>query len=189
MKSKKRKLIFEGALTSILVIFMVVIVEITEIKFNFEWIHDIDVWINDFFVNTFVFLLMSIILSKITNQFMNFGISYAVSVLVGNIIVLDSSNFCIAPKMILFAIYGILTMSFLGWMGYHRGKRIAQKKIDAEKRECIQRIREMDDKTRSELCEIGSFIEEHPQECDMIDKFGVDFLIAIVGKIKQIEKR
>ena len=70
-KKTKRKIFIDGFVSFVLLALSLTIIELTEIKFDLEWFKDIDVWFNDFFVNTFVFFLMSTLLSKIKNEYLN----------------------------------------------------------------------------------------------------------------------
>ena len=186
---KKRKIFtFDIVFSFLLLSLLMVVSEVTDMTFDIEWIKDIDVWINDFFVNTFVFLLMSSFLSKVTNEYLNFGISYVISVLIGNFIVLDTSGLEFTPQLIILIAINIIALALWGWNGYNRGKRKARKEICALEQEYVQTVLQMDNKTRSELYNLGRFIKKHPKECQAIDKFGIDFVTTFVEDDKAIRK-
>jgi hypothetical protein len=187
-RKEKRKLIIERIVLFVLFVLLITINELTEIQFDLEWFKDVDVWINDFFVNTFVFLLMSSFLSKVTNEYVNFGISYVISVLIGNFIVLGTSGLEFTPRLIILIAINIIALAVWGWNGYNRGKRKAQKEIRAAEQEYVQTVLQMDNKTRSELYNLGRFIKKHPKECEAIDKFGIDFVTTFVEDDKAIRK-
>ncbi len=187
-KKTKRKIFTEGVVSFVLLALLLTINELTEIKFDLEWFKDIDVWLNDFFVNTFVFFLMFTLLSKIKNEYLNFGISYVISVLIGNFIQLDSSNLNITPRLIILIVLNILMLIVWGWNGYNRGKITAQKEISATEQEYVQTVLQMDNKTRSELYNLGRFIKKHPKECEAIDKFGINFVMTFIEDDKVIRK-
>ena len=84
-QKRKTKVIFEGIVSFVLLSLLMVINELTEINFDIEWFKDADVWINDFFVNTFVFFLMSTLLSRIENKYLNFGINIGVITIIGSL--------------------------------------------------------------------------------------------------------
>ena len=161
-RKEKRKLIIERIVLFVLLVLLITINELTEIQFDLEWFKDVDVWINDFFVNTFVFFLMSTLLSKIKNEYLNFGISYVISVLIGNFIQLDSSKLNVTPRLIILIVLNILMLIVWGWNGYNRGKRKAQKEIRASEQEYVQAVLQMDNKARSELYNLSRFIKKHP---------------------------
>ena len=114
-RKEKRKLIIERIVLFVLFVLLITINELTEIQFDLEWFKDVDVWINDFFVNTFVFLLMSSFLSKVTNEYLNFGISYVISILIGNFIVLDTSGLEFTPRLIILIAINIIALAVWGW--------------------------------------------------------------------------
>lgn len=187
-KTIKKKIIIERMVTFVLLSLSLTIIELTEIKFDLEWFKDIDVWFNDFFVNTFVFFLMSTLLSKIKNEYLNFGISYVISVLIGNFIQLDSSNLNVTPRLIILIVLNILMLIVWGWNGSNRGKRKAQKEIRASEQEYVQAVLQMDNKARSELYNLSRFIKKHSKECATIDKFGIDFVMTFTEDDKTIRK-
>lgn len=187
-KKTKRKIFIDGLVSFVLLALLMTINELTEIKFDLEWFKDIDVWFNDFFVNTFVFFLMSTLLSKIKNEYLNFGISYVISVLIGNFIELDSSNLNVTPRLIILIVLNILMLIVWGWNGYTKGKRKARKEIRAAEREYVQTVLQMDNKARSELYNLSRFIKKHPKESEAIDKFGIDFVMTFIEDDKAIRK-
>jgi uncharacterized membrane protein len=187
-KRRKKKIIIEGFVSFILLALLMTINELTEITFDVGWFRNIDVWFNDFFVNTFVFFLMSTLLSKIKNEYLNFGISYVISVLIGNFIQLDSSNLNVTPRLIILIVLNILMLIVWGWSGYNRGKRKAQKEIRASEQEYVQTVLQMDNRARSELYNLSRFIKKHPKECATIDKFGIDFVMTFIEDDKTIRK-
>ena len=187
-RKEKRKLIIERIVLFVLFVLLITINELTEIQFDLEWFKDVDVWINDFFVNTFVFLLMSSCLYKVTNAYLNFGISYIISVLIGNFIVLDTSNLKFTPRLIILIALNIIALAVWGWNGYNRGKRKAQKEIRASEQEYVQTVLQMDNSARSELYNLSRFIKKHPKECATIDKFGIDFVMTFIEDDKIIRK-
>ena len=127
-------------------------------------------------------------LSKIKNEYLNFGISYVISVLIGNFIQLDSSNLNVTPRMIILIVLNILMLIVWGWSGYNRGKRKAQKEIRASEQEYVQTVLQMDNRARSELYNLSRFIKKHPKECATIDKFGIDFVMTFIEDDKIIRK-
>lgn len=187
-KRRKKKIIIEGSVSFILLALLMTINELTEINFDVEWFKDIDVWLNDFFVNTFVFFLMSTLLSKIKNEYLNFGISYVISVLIGNFIQLDSSNLNVTPRLIILIVLNILMLIVWGWNGYNRGKRKARKEIRALEQEYVQTVLQMDNKARSELYNLSRFIKKYPKECETIDRFGINFVMEFIKDDKAIRK-
>lgn len=187
-KRRKKKIIIKGFVSFILLALLMAIIELTEITFDVGWFRNIDVWFNDFFVNTFVFFLMSTLMSKIKNEYLNFGISYVISVLIGNFIQLDSSNLNVTPRLIILIVLNILMLIVWGWSGYNRGKRKAQKEIRASEQEYVQTVLQMDNRARSELYNLSRFIKKHPKECATIDKFGIDFVMTFIEDDKIIRK-
>lgn len=187
-KRRKKKIIIEGSVSFMLLALLATINELTEITFDLEWFKDIDVWFNDFFVNAFVFFLMSTLLSKIKNEYLNFGISYISSVLIGNFIQLDSSNLNVTPRLIILIVLNILMLIVWGWSGYNRGKRRARKEIVTAELEYVQTVLKMDNKARSELYNLSRFIKKHTKECEAIDKFGIDFVMEFIKDDKAIRK-
>lgn len=194
MKNKqgKRKLLIDGIISFILFALLFTVHELTQVNFDLEWFKDIDIWINDFFVNTFVFLLMSSLLSKVKNEYLNFGISYIVSVLIGNFIVLDTSNLTFTPQLIILIALNILALIFLGWHGFRRGYLKERKKtindLIAKRKEYEQLLLSCDNEYRSKLYNLKKFIRNHPQECDVIDKLGIDYVMQFVKDDKAIRK-
>ena len=191
MKERK-KLIFESIFGFLAVEVLMVILEVTEITFDTEWFRDIDVWINDFFVNTMVFILMATFLSKIKNEHVNFGISYILSIAIGNFVILSTDNFDSSFKSVLFVIIciviDIVALIAWGWEGYLKGKRKGQKMLAKERDDYIQTISQMDNKTRTELYNARAFIKKHPKECEIIDAFGIDFILEVIEDDKIIRK-
>ena len=187
-KKTKKKINIEGLVSCALLALSLIVLDLTEIKFDLEWFKDTDVWLNDFFVNTFVFFLMSTLLSKVTNEYLNFGISYVISIVIGNFIQLDSSNLNITPKLIILIAMDIVMLIIWGWVGYRKGKRKSKKEAVAAKRRYVQQVLNMDNKARSELYNLSRFIKKHPKECATIDKFGIDFVMTFVEDDKAIRK-
>ena len=46
----------------------------------------------------------------------------------------------------------------------------------------------MDNKDRAELYNLKMFIKKHPKECEIIDAFGIDFILEIIEDDKIIRK-
>ena len=185
---EKNKLIFERIVLFFLLTMLIIVNELTEIKFDLEWFKDIDVWINDFFVNTFVFFFMSTLLSKVSNKYMEFGISYVISVLLGNFIELDTSNLNITPLTIILVVLNIATMIAWGWNGYNKGKRKAEKQLIETKHKYVQQVLQLDERTRTELYKLSDFIKKYPKECGDIDRFGIDFVMQFIEDDREIRK-
>ena len=166
--------------------------EVTDMTFDISWIKDIDVWINDFFVNTFVFVLMASFLSKIKNEHVNFIISYIISIVLGNFIILSTNNFDASPKtiilVIIFILIDILALVVFGWEGYLRGQRKGQKMLTKARNDYVQRLTQMDNKKRTELYNLRTFIKKHPKECQLIDEIGIEFILEIIEDDKTIRK-
>lgn len=188
MNDKKITRKIEGIVLFLLLALLMIINESTEIRLDIEWVKDVDVWINDFFVNTFVFFFMSTLLYKIKNELLNFGISYVVSALIGNCIHLDSSNFAATPKLIILIVLDVSMLILWGWRGYSKGTRRGQKDAIIAQREYFQTILQMDNETRSRLYNLNRFIRKHPKECATIDKYGIDFVIQFIQDDKKIRK-
>ena len=185
---KKFPLTKENILEFILIASLTVINHLTEMKVYWRWIKDIDVWINDFYVNTFVFMLMSTLLSRIKNQYLNYLISYVASVIVGNFVYLDSSNLQITPKVLLLTALSVLALIFWGIAGYNQGKRKGHQQVAAEIRAYAEMVKNLDNETRSRLYNLKKFIKKHPKECEMIDRFGIDHVLEFIEDDKIIRK-
>lgn len=185
-QKRKTKVIIEGIVSFVLLSLLMVINELTEINFDIEWFKDADVWINDFFVNTFVFFLMSTWLSRIENKYLNFGISYVVSVIIGNFIQLDASNFALTLKSIILIVLYVLALIVWGFNGYFIAKRQNRKEAEKAKLEYENQLVQVDNKVRTELYNLKRFIKKHPKECLNIDRLGVDFVMKFVEDDKNI---
>ena len=57
-RNSKTKRIIEMIASLVLLSILKIIGDLAEVTLDTEWIYDIDIWINDFFVNTFVFFFM-----------------------------------------------------------------------------------------------------------------------------------
>ena len=188
IKKQKRKINPDSIVSFVLLVILFIIIELTSINFDLEWFKDVDVWINDFFFDSLVFFVMSTFLSKIKNEYLNFGISFVLSVLLSNFIQLDTSNSTVTLTLIIFIVIDIAVLLLWGRLGYNRGKRKARKEQNKLEREYAQLILNMDNKNRSMLYNLKGFIKKHPKECAIIDAIGIEYIMEFIEDDKSIRK-
>ena len=184
----KTKVIIESIVSFLLLLCLLLINELTEIKFDIEWFKNPDIWINDFFVNTFVFLLMSTLLSKINNSYINFGISYIVSITIGNFVQFDTFNFKFTFKSVAIILIHIIALIVWWFTGYYFGNREIKKEMVEAQANYEEQLINMDDDVRAELYNLKRFIKKHPKQCRAIDIFGIDFVMKFVEDDKTIRR-
>ena len=179
---------FNNVLTCMLCVGLSIINVLAEKSFNLIWWKDVNIWMNDFFVNSIVFIITYTFLSKTINPIVSFFVSYILSLIIGNFVYLDVSNIKFTWYLVVALVLTLAFQIYVSVIGYQQGR----KKGELAKRELIHKyvssLCSMPNDMRTELYNIKRFIKKHPKECELISTLGVERIMSLIDDDKAVRK-
>ena len=184
----KGLLTFDSELTFMLCVGLSIITVLTENSFNLTWWKDANIWINDFFVNSTVFIITYTFLSKIKSQSVSFIVSYILSLIIGNFVYLDVSNTKFTWYLVVALVLTVVIQIYVSIVGYQKGHEKGELQANALMRQYASSLCSMPNETRTELYNMKRFIKKHPKECELISRLGVEGIMSLIEDDKAVRK-
>jgi hypothetical protein len=175
---------FDNMLLTFLLAFSSAIVVATESKFNFTWWKDVNVWINDFFVNMIIFCITYMCLQKIKSQSLSLMLSYFLSLIIGNFIYLDITDAKLTWQLVIAIVGAIVAVIYSTVLG----SRKAREKEWQRGYDRFCKLASMSNKERTELYNVKRFIQKHPKECELISQIGIEGILKLIEDEKAVRK-
>lgn len=167
----------------IMLILFCVLIKVGKIEVSIDWIADVKLWINEFIMAIFAYLLSNYLLKGMKNTFIRELISFVVALFVSNSFVFDYSylqqkgiNWVFLVITILATIVNVIISLYAG---YEKGRSLEKKRQQDCERNLEIIISKMSTEQKSQIYNCYYLIKKHKKKIELIE---------LIGGVEVVEK-
>lgn len=158
------------------------------VKFNVNWIKDINIWVNEIITQFLIFIFLSAILIKVKSLSLNFIISFIVSIFIGNFFVWEVDTSLSTWLWLVASIIMTILIVFLAYSSYKQGFLTGRNKTIKKKEEIKLKIQKMSNEEYVDLLNAQRLIKNNRKSVELIDRYGIDNIKTIIEIKKTLNK-
>ncbi len=158
---------------SVICIINIILINIGKSEIHFEWIKDINIWLNEIAGQLFMFLFMYIISNKLKNELLQILISFIMTLIISKIVVNDFSNVKLTWVTTSFLLLLIIYSMVYNFWGYNVRLKKGEEKIIKENYKYISLVKVVPNELNTKIFNAHRLIKKNRELCEIIQDFGI----------------